>query len=242
MKKVIFLSTLFFYSCYDQQQEEKIFSLPKADCQISVSRSILTSPPDYYVFAYHGAHGGCGTEFLSPDNINSVIQTEGGANISCAFCCKTDRGYRVFTARHTFVGCQDSSDMKIENTDVISMPFSGSISGFEIAKPLAGSCVTLKGFRATDRIEWVEITGTLQRGSLEDVPKQVRNPVTWNSDTTWLIQTNDDLRQANLKGLSGAPVFNSEGKVVAVFSGVYPIRNGKYLKDGTYLRIEELQK
>lgn len=241
MKKVIFISSLFFYSCHDQQHNNAP-SHTKADCEISISRSILTSSPDYYVFAYHGARGGCGTEFLSPDNINNVIQNESGANISCAFCCKTDSGYKIFTARHTFVGCQDSSDMKIENTDVVSIPFSDAISGFEIAKPLVGNCVTIKGFRVTDRIEWVEITGTLQRGSLEDEPKQRRNPVTWNSDTAWLIQTNDDLRKENLKGLSGAPVFNSEGKVVAVFSGVYSIRNGKYLKDGTYLRVEELQK
>ena len=233
MRKVIliilFIATTFCMSCNNKTN---------SPYNVSISRTILNSAPKYYMMAYNSPNI-CGFEVLSPDKINEI----GGANIGNAFCCKTKSGYRLFTVKHAFNDCFPNSDLKNENTDVVSYPFDCAINGLEISKPKDGSILTVKGFRATNmNIEWLEIKGKLESGSLEDWPMKYRNELTWNSGKVLLMKVDSTLNGENMKGLSGAPVFNDQGKVVALFSGIYPIKNGKYLADGVYLRLEQLIK
>ena len=219
----------------------------KQGSEISVIRHKLTLMPDYYLFAFAGSQS-CGFEIPSPENINKVIMENGGVLNGNAFCCKIKDGFRVFSARHTFIDCSDNPNLKVENCDVVSLPFYETKDGFEIDKPKEEDLVTIKGFRLFDEIggtsiEWIEIKGKLEKGNLKDFSsEEYTTKKTWNFGDVWLIKTDTTLSPESLRGLSGAPVFNEEGKVVACFSGVYSIKKGKYMPNGNYLRVEELQK
>lgn len=238
MKNVILIicliSTTFLMSCNNETN---------APYNVSVSRTILHSAPKYYLMAFHSPIGHCGFDELSPDVINQIIKEGGGAYFGCAFCCKTESGYRLFTAKHTFNDCPPNPYLKVENYDVVSYPFDYAINGFEIAKPKNGSIITIKGFRVINtNIEWLEIKGKMESGTLKDCPMEDEIKPTWNPGKVWLMKVDSTLNYENMKGLSGAPVFNDKGKVVALFSGIYPIKNGEYLADGIYLRLEQLIK
>ncbi len=217
---------------------------PTVNCVPSVKREVMPQKTENYFFAFQSKNKACGLGIpTSREQYNHAVLSAGGADIANAFQVKVGKGARVFTARHAFIGCDPNAELIIHSPDVVSLPASSSL-GFDLAKDRLelGSCVSLEGFRFFDTpegaaSEWVTIKGEISFGTLEDTEHSGANPETWNSsDMIPLLKIEDkNFNHMSLKTLSGAPVFNSEHEVIALFSGVYKKKDGY-----SYLRLEEI--